>query len=222
MVLDRPGPLTRRCGVGHRVVGERPEPVGDEVDDPVDVLFGVQLGGGTDINRALAYCEGLIERPDDTIVVLISDLYEGGIAEETVDDAVVLLHRVHHHPEELVEHVHHLARLRPHRHLRGADDVHKDHADPGVTSAQLRVVEEERISRHWWRSPVRYTVEYTVRNARPEPVTVELRQRAPWRRLEIVEQSHPGRRDDSRLISWSVPVPAQGETTVTAVIDTGY
>ena len=35
----------------------------DELDDPVDVLFGVQLGGGTDINRALAYCQGLIERP---------------------------------------------------------------------------------------------------------------------------------------------------------------
>jgi Mg-chelatase subunit ChlD len=56
----------------------------DELDDPVDVLFGVQLGGGTDINQALAYCEGLIEQPGETILVLISDLYEGGIAEEMV------------------------------------------------------------------------------------------------------------------------------------------
>ena len=56
----------------------------DELDDPVDVLFGVQLGGGTDINQALAYCEGLIEQPSETILVLISDLYEGGIAEEMV------------------------------------------------------------------------------------------------------------------------------------------
>jgi Mg-chelatase subunit ChlD len=54
----------------------------DDIDDPVDVLFGVQLGGGTDINRALAYCEGLVERPTDTVLVLISDLYENGIAEE--------------------------------------------------------------------------------------------------------------------------------------------
>jgi Mg-chelatase subunit ChlD len=54
----------------------------DEIDDPVDVLFGVQLGGGTDINRALAYCEGLVERPADTVLVLISDLFEGGVAEE--------------------------------------------------------------------------------------------------------------------------------------------
>ena len=54
----------------------------EELDDPVDVLFGVQLGGGTDINQALAYCESLITAPNETIVVLISDLYEGGIAEE--------------------------------------------------------------------------------------------------------------------------------------------
>jgi len=50
--------------------------------DPVDVLFGCQLGGGTDINRALAYCEQLISRPAETILVLISDLYEGGVATE--------------------------------------------------------------------------------------------------------------------------------------------
>jgi Mg-chelatase subunit ChlD len=54
----------------------------EELDDPVDVLFGVQLGGGTDINRAIAYCQGLIEQPADTVLVLISDLYEGGIAQE--------------------------------------------------------------------------------------------------------------------------------------------
>ncbi|MEU9603134.1 VWA domain-containing protein [Streptomyces sp. NPDC048057] len=51
----------------------------DQLDDPVDVLFGTQLGGGTDINRALAYCQERITRPADTVVVLISDLYEGGI-----------------------------------------------------------------------------------------------------------------------------------------------
>jgi Mg-chelatase subunit ChlD len=46
--------------------------------DPVDVLFGVQLGGGTDIAQALRYCRSQVRRPADTIVVLISDLYEGG------------------------------------------------------------------------------------------------------------------------------------------------
>ncbi len=54
----------------------------DEMDDPVDVLFGVQLGGGTDINRAIAYCQEQITRPTDTVFVLISDLYEGGIEDE--------------------------------------------------------------------------------------------------------------------------------------------
>jgi hypothetical protein len=51
----------------------------DRLPDPVDVLFGCQLGGGTDVNRALAYCQGIITRPADTILVLISDLFEGGI-----------------------------------------------------------------------------------------------------------------------------------------------
>lgn len=49
--------------------------------DPVDVLFGVQLGGGTDIAEALGYCRQSITRPNDTVLVLISDLFEGGNAE---------------------------------------------------------------------------------------------------------------------------------------------
>ncbi|MFB7376228.1 VWA domain-containing protein [Kitasatospora purpeofusca] len=51
----------------------------EQLADPVDVLFATQLGGGTDINRALAYCQSRITRPAETVVVLISDLYEGGI-----------------------------------------------------------------------------------------------------------------------------------------------
>jgi hypothetical protein len=46
--------------------------------DPVDVLFGVQLGGGTDIAQAVGYCRQVITRPADTVLVLISDLFEGG------------------------------------------------------------------------------------------------------------------------------------------------
>ncbi len=49
----------------------------EQIQDPVDVLFGIQLGGGTDINRAMAYCQSLVTRPDDTVLVMISDLYEG-------------------------------------------------------------------------------------------------------------------------------------------------
>ncbi|MFI7633697.1 VWA domain-containing protein [Nonomuraea sp. NPDC049400] len=54
----------------------------DQLHDPVELLFGTQLGGGTDINRAIAYSQGLITRPTDSIFVLISDLYEGGVREE--------------------------------------------------------------------------------------------------------------------------------------------
>jgi len=63
----------------------------EQLSDPVDILFGVQLGGGTDINRAIAYCQGLVERPTDTVFVLISDLYEGGIAEEMLSRASALV-----------------------------------------------------------------------------------------------------------------------------------
>ncbi|HKU32184.1 MAG TPA: VWA domain-containing protein [Arthrobacter sp.] len=63
----------------------------EDLDDPVDVLFGVQLGGGTDINRALAYCQEQITRPGETILVLISDLYEGGIAEEMLRRAATIV-----------------------------------------------------------------------------------------------------------------------------------
>lgn len=50
----------------------------EELEDPVDLLFGVQLGGGTDIQLALGYCQQIITRPLDTVLVLITDLYEGG------------------------------------------------------------------------------------------------------------------------------------------------
>lgn len=53
-----------------------------ELKDPVDLLFGVQLGGGTDINKAIAYCQDLVTKTDDTILVLITDLYEGGDVEQ--------------------------------------------------------------------------------------------------------------------------------------------
>jgi Mg-chelatase subunit ChlD len=48
------------------------------VDDPVEVLLSVQLGGGTDIGQALNYCENLIENPHRSVLVLLSDFCEGG------------------------------------------------------------------------------------------------------------------------------------------------
>lgn len=56
----------------------------EDLADPVEVLFGVQLGGGTDINQAVAYCESRIERPAMSHLILITDLYEGGDSEALV------------------------------------------------------------------------------------------------------------------------------------------
>ena len=63
----------------------------EDLKDPVDLLFGVQLGGGTDINLALKYCQEQVSRPDDTIMVLITDLYEGGNVEEMHTRAIELV-----------------------------------------------------------------------------------------------------------------------------------
>ncbi len=63
----------------------------ENLADPVELLFGTQLGGGTDINRALAYCQGLVRQPQETILVLISDLYEGGNRQEMLKRAATLV-----------------------------------------------------------------------------------------------------------------------------------
>jgi hypothetical protein len=64
-----------------------------ELADPVDILFGVQLGGGTDIERAVAYCESLVTRPADTVLVLLSDLFEGGVRDALVARMAELVRR---------------------------------------------------------------------------------------------------------------------------------
>ena len=63
----------------------------EDLHDPVELLFGVQLGGGTDIGRALSYCQSLVRRPQETILVLISDLYEGGNRDEMLRRAAALV-----------------------------------------------------------------------------------------------------------------------------------
>jgi Mg-chelatase subunit ChlD len=56
----------------------------DSLADPVEVLFGIQLGGGTDINQAVSYCEEKIQQPRKSHLILITDLCEGGNASELV------------------------------------------------------------------------------------------------------------------------------------------
>lgn len=52
--------------------------VSDQLSDPIEMLFGVRLGGGTDIARAVQYGASLVSQPEKTIFLLITDLYEGG------------------------------------------------------------------------------------------------------------------------------------------------
>jgi len=56
----------------------------DHLPDPIDLLFGTQLGGGTDINRAIGYCQSRIMRPAFTTLILITDLFEGGDADQLI------------------------------------------------------------------------------------------------------------------------------------------
>ena len=62
----------------------------EHLDDPVELLFGTQLGGGTDIHKALCYAQTLVQTPQDTILVLISDLFEGGNRAEMLRKATEL------------------------------------------------------------------------------------------------------------------------------------
>jgi Mg-chelatase subunit ChlD len=68
-----PGVKTHLCIFDTEVVD-----LTDRVTDPVEILMKVQLGGGTDIDKAVAYGAALIENPRRTIVVLVTDFFEGG------------------------------------------------------------------------------------------------------------------------------------------------
>lgn len=63
----------------------------EKLADPVDVLFGTQLGGGTDIHGAVTYCQSLVREPRNTVLVLISDLYEGGVEAKLLRRAAELV-----------------------------------------------------------------------------------------------------------------------------------
>jgi hypothetical protein len=86
-----------------------------------------------------------------------------------------------------------------------------------VTS-QGTLVSDEKVSK----TRSRYTMKYLIRNARPEPVTVELRQSGLGRDGEVKAESLKSRRIDARTLGWSVPTPANGETVLTFTVETGW
>jgi len=89
-------------------------------------------------------------------------------------------------------------------------------------TVQPRLVSSARVDGYaYWRGRTRYTMEYTVRNARPEAVTVEVRQHGLGRDTRLSDQSIEGEVADANTLVWRVPVPANGETRLTATIVTG-
>lgn len=56
----------------------------EHLDDPVETLLRVQLGGGTDIGQAVRYCSQLVDNPHRTVFVLVSDFCEGAQPSELV------------------------------------------------------------------------------------------------------------------------------------------
>jgi hypothetical protein len=67
----------------------------------------------------------------------------------------------------------------------------------------------------------RYSMEYLVRNARDQPVTVEIRQRGLWREGTVLEESIKSTRPDAYSLQWAVPVAASGETKLTFTVEAG-
>jgi hypothetical protein len=98
-------------------------------------------------------------------------------------------------------------------------------SDLGLTTGQafdvkVRAVVErrERVNGARWRT----TMRYTLTNARPNPVTVDLLQSGLWGDTRIAEESMPSQRRSADDALWRVPVPANGEAVVTATFDTRF
>lgn len=85
-------------------------------------------------------------------------------------------------------------------------------------SSQATLVSDAKVSK----TRSRYEMRYLLRNAKDQPVTVELRQGGLWRDGEVKAESLKSRRIDARTLGWSVPVPANGETTLTFTVETGW
>lgn len=84
-------------------------------------------------------------------------------------------------------------------------------------TVQPTLVSSEKISR----TRTRYAMSYVLRNAKSDAVTVELKQGGLWRDGKVESESLPSRRIDAATLGWSVPVPANGETTLTFTVDSG-
>jgi hypothetical protein len=86
-------------------------------------------------------------------------------------------------------------------------------------TVQPTLVAADAVSKH----RTRFSMSYLIRNARGQPVSVELRQAGLFgRNTKVIQESLTGRQIDAFTRGWTVPVPANGQVTVTAQIETGW
>ncbi|SRR5512138_1431842 len=85
-------------------------------------------------------------------------------------------------------------------------------------TVQPTLLSHERAS--FWRS--RYKMEYVIRNAKDEDVTIELRQTGLWRNGKVLSESLKSRRVDATTLEWTIPVRANGESKLTFSVETGW
>ena len=86
-------------------------------------------------------------------------------------------------------------------------------------TVQPTLISDEKISS----TRSRFSMSYLIRNARPDAVTVEIRQGGYWGRdTKVDSASLPARKIDAYTLGWSVPVPANGQTVLTSVVETGW
>jgi hypothetical protein len=90
----------------------------------------------------------------------------------------------------------------------------------GGDGAPARVVTVDTAKEYW-----RTTMTYKVTNARAAPVTVEVVQAGLdnwWGDTRVPSESIKGTQRSLDERAWMVPVPANGETTLTVQFDTRY
>jgi len=103
-------------------------------------------------------------------------------------------------------------------HTPMGSDVALKTGDAFDVKVQPVVEKRERIDPNHWRT----TMRYTLTNARPQAVAVDLIQDGLWGDTRIVEQSQEGQRRSADEMLWRVTVPANGEATVTATFETRH
>ena len=103
-------------------------------------------------------------------------------------------------------------------HTPGGSELSIKTGEAFDVSSQATLVAEARVSKRL----TRYEMKYLLRNAKDQPVTVELRQGGLGRDSTVKTESLKGRRIDANTLGWSVPVPANGETVLTFTVETGW